>query len=89
MQHKHCFSAVDRLLVDLRSVTSLFGGVPVILGGDWAQTLPVVRHGDRSQTVLACLQRSRFWPKIERLHLRINMRVRTGGEGSVNKDFLD
>lgn len=38
MQHKYCFEVVHRLLVDLRSVTDdvLFGGVPVILGGDFA-----------------------------------------------------
>ncbi len=55
MQHKYCFEVVHRLLVDLRSVTDdvLFGGVPVILGGDFAQILPVVPHGSRADIVSA------------------------------------
>jgi len=52
MQHKHCFTAVYRLLVDMRSITGLreplFGGVPVIFGGDFAQILPVVVNGSRT-----------------------------------------
>lgn len=83
MQHKHCFEVVHRLLVDLRSVTDsvLFGGVPVVLGGDFAQILPVVPHGSRPQIVGACLQKSFIWPRLKRLHLRMNMRVRDGPHG--------
>jgi hypothetical protein len=40
MQHKFCFTAVHRLFIDIRSVKGpnepLFGGVPVIFGGDFA-----------------------------------------------------
>ena len=88
MQHKHCFGAVNRLLNDLRTdsslsqrpgrpVSPLFGGIPVVFGGDWAQILPVVRHGERPQIVDACFQRSSIWPHIKRLFLRKNMRVRS------------
>lgn len=78
MQHKYCFEVVHRLLVDLRSTTDsiLFGGVPVILGGDFAQILPVVPHGSRADTVSACLQRGFIWPQLRQLRLRVNMRVR-------------
>jgi hypothetical protein len=83
MQHKYCFEVVHRLLVDLRSVTDdiLFGGVPVILGGDFAQILPVVPRGSRADIVTACLQKSFIWPQLKRLSLRINMRVREGQHG--------
>ena len=38
MQHKYYFEVVHRLMVDLWSVVDdvLFGGVPVVLGGDFA-----------------------------------------------------
>ena len=87
MQHKYCFEVVHRLLVDLRSVTDdvLFGGVPVILGGDFAQILPVIPHGSRPEIVSACLQKSFIWPRLKRLHLRTNMRVREGENG---QDFV-
>lgn len=78
MQHKYCFEVVHRLLSDLRSATdeTLFGGVPVLLGGDFAQILPVVPQGSRADIVKACLQRSFIWPQLTRLYLRTNMRVR-------------
>jgi hypothetical protein len=83
MQHKYCFEVVHRLLVDLRSATDdiLFGGVPVILGGDFAQILPVIPHGLRPDIVAACLQRSFVWPRLKQLRLRTNMRVREGQHG--------
>lgn len=56
MQHKYCFEVVHRLLVDLRSAADdiLVGGVPVILGEDFAQILPVVPRGSRADIVTAC-----------------------------------
>ena len=44
MAHKHCYSAVDRTLRDLCGVDKLFGGKVVVVGGDFRQCLPVVRH---------------------------------------------
>ena len=50
MTHKTVFNVVDRTLKDIRSHLpggdSPFRGIPVILGGDFHQTLPVVLHGD-------------------------------------------
>ena len=58
MQHKYCFEAVSRSLNNIRGTgdDSLFGNIPVVLGGDFAQILPVVRRGNRAQTVAACIQ---------------------------------
>jgi hypothetical protein len=85
MQNKYAFEVVHRLMVDLKSTSNdtLFGGVPVILGGDFAQILPVVPGGSRTETVLACLQRSWLWPKLRRLHLQTNMRVRSDPENQT------
>ncbi|POS81917.1 hypothetical protein EPUL_004563, partial [Erysiphe pulchra] len=42
MQLKYHLSAVDKLLRDITGrKTQLFGGIPVLLGGDFAQILPV------------------------------------------------
>lgn len=88
MQHKYCFEAVNRLLADLRSVDEkelLFGGIPVIFGGDFAQILPVVPQGSRADIVKACLQKSPIWLRLKRLYLRINMRVRNCPQ---SEDFI-
>ena len=45
MQHKHAIEAVDRTLKDLLDNNSPFGGIPVLFGGDFRQTLPVIPHG--------------------------------------------
>ena len=79
MQHKFAFDAVHRLMCDLRSTSEdvLFGGVPVLFGGDFAQTLPIVTSS-RANTVSACLQHSFMWSRLRKLHLRMNMRVSGG-----------
>lgn len=53
----------------------LFGGLPAILGGDWAQILPVVPHGSRAATVQMCLQHSFLWRNFRILMLKTNMQL--------------
>ncbi|UPX10330.1 uncharacterized protein EKO05_0000996 [Ascochyta rabiei] len=83
MQHRYCFEAVHRMLQDVRSSPALFGGLPVIASGDFAQILPVVRRGQRPAIVNACLQQSTLiWPHMTVLHLRQNMRVLSGADNT-------
>ena len=63
------------MLQDLCSNTQPFGGITVVFGGDFHQTLPVVIHGTREDTINATLQRSNLWNSIKVLHLRHNMRL--------------
>jgi hypothetical protein len=53
----------------------LFGGNPVILVGDFAQISPVVRMGNRADTVSAFIRQSFLWPKLHLLRLTQNMRL--------------
>jgi ATP-dependent DNA helicase PIF1 len=55
MQNKYDFEAVDRTLRDIRNCEEPFGGLSVILGGDFAQILPVVKRANRARTVAANL----------------------------------
>jgi len=58
MQYRHCFTAVHRSLCDVLDKPdggSLFGGIPAVLGGDFAQILPVIRKGSRGDFVAANL----------------------------------
>ena len=75
MMHKHCFAAVDRTLRDLTGVDSPFGGKVVVLGGDFRQCLPVVKHAQPAQSVDACLKRWAGWSSFKVLKLRTNVRV--------------
>jgi hypothetical protein len=68
-------------LEDICSINDcLFGGIPAILGGDFAQILPVVRKGNQAAIVNACIQWSFLWPQLKLLTLRQNMRVRLDDE---------
>ena len=58
MQHKYCFEAVHRTLMDVRADNALFSGLPIMLSGDFAQILPVVQRGNWAAIVNTCLQQS-------------------------------
>lgn len=89
MQHKYCFEAADRCLQDINSSTKLFGGIPVVLGGDFAQIAPVVKNAERSQTVDASIIYSYIWSKCQVLKLKKNMRVQdTTSQSALFKEWL-
>ena len=75
MQHGFCFEAVDQMLQDIWSNDRLFGRLPVIIEGDFAQILPVVRRGTRATIVGACIQRFYIWPRLSLFFLRQNIRL--------------
>jgi ATP-dependent DNA helicase PIF1 len=76
MMHKHCFAAIDRSLRELTGVDKPFGGKVVVFGGDFRQTLPVVRHGQPADCVDTCLRRWDSWGWFKVLKLTENVRVR-------------
>jgi hypothetical protein len=81
------FKAVDHTLCDIRGKACedlLFGGISFILGGDFAQTLPVVKHGRCADIVAAILQKSFIWEKLKKIGLYENMWLQGG---SINADF--
>ncbi len=56
VQYKDVVDIVDKCLRDITKVNSLFSGIPLVLGENWAQSLPVVPRGSCSNIVNACLQ---------------------------------
>lgn len=84
-QHRHAIEAVERTLRDVRQSNRLFGGIPVVLGGDFLQTLPVVPGGSREDVVNACIQSSPLWPHIRVLRLSQNMRLQAAGSDDTRR----
>ena len=67
MQHRYCFAAVSKTLNDLCNVPDeacIFGNIPILLGGDYAQIAPVVRRGNRATTVHSSLISFELWPRF-------------------------
>ncbi|XP_071728570.1 uncharacterized protein [Rutidosis leptorrhynchoides] len=64
MTQKYAFEALDKTLWDILGAqdetnrTRLFGGMPILLGGDFRQILPVIPKGKRQEVVHACINRS-------------------------------
>ncbi|XP_057482346.1 uncharacterized protein LOC130769157 isoform X2 [Actinidia eriantha] len=84
MQHRYCVEAVDRTLKDIRDNINPFGGITVVLGGDFRQVLPVIPKGVREQIVAASLRRSILWHDIHVLTLDVNMRLNNTDVENIN-----
>lgn len=84
MQHRYSFECLDRSLrdimksVDMHRLNMPFGGITILLGGDFRQVFPVIPRAPRGEIVCACITRSRLWSIIKVFLLRQNMRISKG-----------
>nr|XP_009764813.1 PREDICTED: ATP-dependent DNA helicase RRM3-like isoform X1 [Nicotiana sylvestris]XP_009764814.1 PREDICTED: ATP-dependent DNA helicase RRM3-like isoform X1 [Nicotiana sylvestris]XP_009764815.1 PREDICTED: ATP-dependent DNA helicase RRM3-like isoform X1 [Nicotiana sylvestris]XP_009764817.1 PREDICTED: ATP-dependent DNA helicase RRM3-like isoform X1 [Nicotiana sylvestris]XP_009764818.1 PREDICTED: ATP-dependent DNA helicase RRM3-like isoform X1 [Nicotiana sylvestris]XP_009764819.1 PREDICTED: ATP- len=76
MAKKNMIEALDAVLRDIMNVDTMFGGKVVVFGGDFRQTLPVVRNGKKEDFIHESLLYSEIWNKLEKLCLSENMRAR-------------
>src|SRR5258708_40252649 len=76
MSHWNVYEAVDHSLQDIRNNGRPFGGMTVVFGGDFQQTLPIIPRGSQEQVVCACLTHSRLFHHIKVFYLTQNMRCR-------------
>ena len=58
---------------DIQGIDAPNGGLVVLYGGDFCQTLSVVVGGGCKQIVEACLRRSYLFPLMQHFHLTTNM----------------
>ncbi|KEH44108.1 PIF1-like helicase [Medicago truncatula] len=81
MMHRWCFEAVDQSMHDIISKNDPlnefrpFGGMTVVLGGDFRQILYVVRKGTRQDIVDASINSSNIWAYCNVLRLTVNIRL--------------
>ena len=58
---KKALEIIDRTLRDLCTNDLPFGGKLIILGGDFRQILPVMKHGFRSAIIENTIKYSELW----------------------------
>ncbi|GKD84767.1 DNA helicase PIF1, ATP-dependent [Tanacetum coccineum] len=81
MTQKYAFEALDKTLRDILGYKNkdkknkIFGGVTVLLGGDFRQILLVIPKGKRAEIVQACINRSELWKSCKVFTLTRSMRV--------------
>ena len=91
MTEVNIFTAVERTLREILDKTKPFGGLTVVVSGDWRQTLPVIERANRAQVVSETLKgrkMSSLWRKFEQFHLTENMRLINSG-GTEERDFAE
>ena len=88
MQHRFCIDAVDRTLCEILGCDLPFGGINVLFGGDFRQTLPVIPKGSREQIIGASIRQSSFWPRVRLYHLKTNMRLDRSPESELFAHWL-
>ncbi|KAL7291672.1 hypothetical protein TKK_0014707 [Trichogramma kaykai] len=71
---------VDGLMKDINNNDKTFGGKIIIVSGDFRQTLPIVRHGSRTQVIENCIKKSHLWEKFKSFSLFENKRLTSNDE---------
>ena len=84
MKTNHALDAFNFLFQKLEKKNLPHGGKVLLLGGDFRQCLPVVRHGNRVKVVEASIRNNATWPLFRHLRLTQNMRTVAG-----NQDYAD
>jgi hypothetical protein len=88
MQHKFAVEALDRTLQDLLKKELPFGGITVLFGGDFRQTLPIVPRGSRHKILEASLRNSSLWAHVKMHFLKKNMRLDLTPESELFAKYL-
>lgn len=70
MTSKHAFEAVDRLFKDLCGNNIVFGNKVMIISGDFRQTLPVIKHDNRTTIIENCVKNSDIWRYFQNMSLK-------------------
>ena len=63
--HKHFLEDLDDKLRDLKGTNLPFGGVSVILAGDFKQTLPIITRSHQLAQVEVFIKNSSLWTYLK------------------------
>ena len=79
MMHKDLLTVLDNTLRWVRKIDEPFGGVLLLVGGDWKQLLPVVKapfNCTLYAQLEACLQNHPLYNTFQHIVLKENMRAK-------------
>ena len=77
MANRKMMNCIDRSLQEALNNDKPFGGITVVLVGDWRQTLPIVQKGSKAQILYETLKHSQIWEHVQCLELKQNMRLKS------------
>ena len=85
---RYALDAIDLMLRDFCGNQIAFGGNIMVFGGDFRQTLPIVRHACEDEIIQGSVVSSPLWKLCRRFALTTNMRAKEG-EVSFAQFLLD
>lgn len=94
VNHRYCFEALDRTLRDILSKrrqnadSKQFGGMTVVLDGDFRQTLLVLQNATKRQILRSCIVNSYLWKQCTLLQLSENMRLKSENLSTPDREEL-
>ena len=74
------YEACDTLLRSIKQKDSCFGGITVLMTGDFRQTLPIIRNATPIKIINSCLKNWKYWPIVRKFKLVEHMRLDPGNE---------
>ncbi|KZS08018.1 Uncharacterized protein APZ42_028147 [Daphnia magna] len=81
MKTNHALDTINHLFQTvMKNRVDPYGGKVLLLGGDFRQCLPVVRHGNRVQVAEVTIINNATWPHFHELRLVQNMRTTAGSQ---------
>ena len=93
MTQRYAFEALDKTLRDILGYSNvenrerMFGGMTMLLGGDFRQILPVIPKAKRQEVISSCINRSKLWAKCQVFKLTRSMRVNEyDNHGTIDTD---
>ena len=97
IMHRYCFEAFDQTMRDITSYDDVnntdkpFGGVYVVLDGDFRQILPVIRKGCKQDILASPINSSELWCHCKVLTLtHMGLRASTVlAEQDEKRKFVD
>lgn len=89
MMHRRNLETVERSLRDIVSDRP-FGGLTVVLAGDFRQLLAVIKGGTAANTIDACINKSALWSEFRQHRLTRNLRLHAeyNSEALLYAEFL-
>jgi len=88
MTSKYAFESVNRLFQDTYDSDEIFGGKVIIVSGDFRQSLPIIKHGIRTQIIENCIKASFLWKNFVKYSLKANKRL-SSTDDNFKKWLLD
>ncbi|GKB25186.1 ATP-dependent DNA helicase PIF1-like protein [Tanacetum coccineum] len=95
MTQKYAFEALDKTLWDILGYpvpnkrNKIFGGMMILLGGDFKQILPVIPKGKREDIVQACINCLELWKHCKVSTLKRSMRPARIKDGEDEPTWIE